>query len=88
MSIVLSEGQVRQLNTGLVPIYVPPEPATLYGVVSDVDTGSPVAGVLVSLVGTGFSAYTAGDGGYEIVNIPAGTYSVQFSHPDYETLVL
>ena len=88
MPITLSEGQVKELNAGLEPIYVPPEPATLYGVVIDAETGYPIAGVLVSLLGTALSAYTGGDGSYEITNIPAGTYSVEFSHADYETKVV
>ena len=83
--INLVEGTNRQ-DIGLEAIYIPEPLATLYGIVQDVDTGNSISGVSVSIVGTVFSATSLSNGGYEITNIPIGNYTVQFSHPDYETL--
>jgi hypothetical protein len=86
MTIVLSEGETKQLNVSLQP--KPVLPATLTGIVTDSVTRNPIAGVLVELNGELLSAstYTGSDGSYTIGNIPPGSYSVRFSHPDYQTL--
>ena len=84
--VTLTEGQTKELNIGLALVYVPPQLANLFGVVADTDTGYAVAGVLVEIVGTGLSTMTASDGNYQIADIPAGTYTIRFSHVDYETL--
>jgi len=75
----------------MTPVYVPPEVAELCGLVTDADTGSPITGVLVEVLGTGLSTYTTPmisvqTGNYWITDIPAGTYTIRFSHADYETL--
>lgn len=62
--------------------------ATLSGIVTDADTGYALNGVLVEVVEAGLSSHTNSSGNYEIANIPLGTYSIRFSHPDYETLVI
>ena len=67
----------------------PPEKATLWGVVSDATTGSPVAGINVAL--NSLSTTTDSAGKYEFLNIEPGTYaSLTFTDPQgrYETLVL
>jgi len=87
MSKTLVAG-LNELNVGMAPVYVPPETATLYGSVTDADTGYALNGVLVEVVETGFSGYTDSSGNYEIANIPLGTYSIRFSLTDYETLVI
>ena len=66
-----------------------PEKATLWGIVSDASTGSPVAGINVTL--DSLSTTTNSSGKYEFLNIEPGTYSsLTFSDPlgQYETLVL
>jgi len=86
MSITLSEGEARRLDTSLTPIYVPPPLATLYGTVVDAETGYGIGMVLVEVLGAGvIAARTDEAGDYNIPDIPAGTYTISFSHHDYET---
>ena len=66
-----------------------PDKATLWGIVSDASTGSPVAGINVTL--GSYSTNTDSSGKYEFLNIEPGTYaSLTFTDPlgRYETLVL
>ena len=84
MSITLTAGQTKRLDTSLTPVYVPPLPATLWGYVKDAQTGIGIQDVTVEVVGVS-SAYSDANGRYEILDIPAGTYTVRFSHPDYVT---
>lgn len=83
MTVQFSEGEVKQLNVSLEPI--PIAPATLMGTVVDADTGIPISGVFVQIL-TIASTTTATNGTYSIVNIPPGSYTVRFSHADYETV--
>ncbi|HXV32663.1 MAG TPA: M36 family metallopeptidase [Gaiellaceae bacterium] len=57
---------------------LPPDPGdgvgSLAGVVTDADTGKPVAGVTVSFAGVGFADSTDSLGRYAIADVPAGTY--------------
>jgi hypothetical protein len=65
---------------------ITPELATLGGVVTDRDTGEPVSGATVSVVNkNNLSVITAADGLYKFVEIGAGKYTLEVSHPDYET---
>lgn len=61
--------------------------ATLSGEVTDADTGQPITDVLVEIVGVA-SAATDNTGHYLITDIPSGTYTVRFSHPQYITTEL
>jgi len=83
MTVQFSEGEIKELNVSLQPI--PIEPAQLIGQVVDDDTGFLIAGVLVEVVGL-VSTTTASDGSYSIINIPPDSYTIRFSHPDYETV--
>lgn len=83
MTIHFSEGETKELNVALTPI--PLVPASLVGQVVDAETSGPIAGVLIEIVGLA-STTTASDGSYSIINIPPGSYTVRFSHPDYETV--
>ncbi len=85
MPITLVEG-LNPLDASLIPVYVPPLTATLQGTVTDADTGYAIAGVLVEVVGTAFSAYTNSSGDYSIADIPVGTYTIRFSKEGYEVL--
>ncbi len=63
----------------------PPGLANLYGKVTNADTGSPLAGVLVAL--DGMQAYTDSGGNYVFSEIEPGAYVLQFSKEGYETAV-
>jgi len=81
MSVTLAEGQEKRLDIGLTPI--PEEPATLWGVVSDAQTGARVNGAKIEVIGTGLSDLSDSAGNFRIEGIQPGTYSVKVSHPDY-----
>jgi len=49
------------------------------GVVADTETGEPLPGVAVSVVGTKQGALTDENGEYYILNVPVGTYTVKAS---------
>jgi len=83
MTVHFSEGETRELNVALTPI--PVEPAVLVGQVIDAENSAPISGVLVEIVGLG-STTTAADGNYGITGIPPGSYTIRFSHPDYQTV--
>lgn len=83
MTVEFSEGETKEINVALEPIA--PIAASMVGSVVDAETSEPISGVLVEIVGL-TSTTTAGDGTYSITNIPPGSYTVRFSHPDYETV--
>lgn len=51
----------------------------IQGVVTDGDTGDPLPGASVALVGTQLGTITDNDGNYFIIGVPVGTYDVQAS---------
>ena len=63
----------------------PPGTATLYGVVTDIETGEPIPDVLVTL--NGGSTYTDSEGAYTFADIAPGEYVLEFSKEGYETVV-
>ena len=83
MAISLKEGENR-LDIQLAPVVIPT--ATLMGIVTEIDTSYPIANVLVTVVGTSFSAVTGSNGAYRIENIPPDVYTIRFSHPDFQTM--
>jgi hypothetical protein len=83
MTIQFSEGETKELNVPLQPI--PVVPASLVGQVVDAISALPISGVLVEILGL-TSTSTSGNGTYSIINIPPGSYTVRFSHPDYQTV--
>ena len=54
------------------------------GKVTDVETGRPLAGANVVIVGTTHGAASGATGVYEIRNLPAGTYSVKVMFMGYK----
>ena len=60
----------------------------LAGVVTDTESGEPLAGVNVFLEGTSLGAASDIDGSYFILNIPPGTYNLKASYVGYAELTL
>ena len=87
MPIVLNPGEQRQLDVQLTPL--PVESARLWGYVTNAATLAPIAGATVKLIGDQtYQQSTNIDGLYDIHPIVPGTYTVEVSHPDYETAVI
>lgn len=63
----------------------PPGASTLYGIVTDIETGEPIPDVLVTL--NGGITYTDSTGAYTFADIASGEYVLKFSKEGYETLV-
>ncbi len=55
------------------------------GIISDAKTGEPLVGVNIVLRNTLLGATTDADGYYMILNVPAGTYVVEYSYVGYAT---
>lgn len=58
------------------------------GAVKDVSTALPLLGANIVVVGTTMGASTNSDGAYDILNVPAGTYSVQATVIGYTPVIL
>ena len=56
------------------------------GVITDAQSGEPVIGVTVMVMGTSLGASTDTDGRYAILNVPVGTYAVQISSVGYASV--
>ncbi|MBN1546002.1 MAG: carboxypeptidase-like regulatory domain-containing protein, partial [Syntrophaceae bacterium] len=56
------------------------------GIVKDAETGDPLIGVNMMVVGTHLGSATDSDGHYFIVNVPVGTHHVQASMIGYKTV--
>lgn len=65
---------IFSINIALAGIY-----GILEGVVKDKETNEPLIGVNVLIVGTSMGAVTDVNGNYQITNVKAGTYDLQFS---------
>ena len=63
------------------------EHATIFGQVINANTGGPVSGARVLVVGTSRAVATSADGGYRITGIPPGTYTLQAAWPVGHTAV-
>lgn len=80
--ITLQEG-TNELNVGMAPLA--PPVASLYGVVTDAETGYALEGVKVTI--DGLVTYTDSLGQYAFEGLTPGSYSIEFSKDGYETLV-
>ncbi|MDZ7796358.1 MAG: carboxypeptidase-like regulatory domain-containing protein [Candidatus Marinimicrobia bacterium] len=58
------------------------------GVVTDAETGEPLAGVNVLIEGTVQGAATNADGSYIILNVPVGTYDISASIISHKKLTV
>lgn len=79
--IVLVEGN-NELNIQMTPI--PPPVANLYGMVTDIYTGAPLAGVLVTI--DGITTMTNASGEYMFAGLIPRSYTITFEKEGYETV--
>jgi len=59
---------------------------SISGVITDAQSGEPVVGVTVMVVGTNLGASTDVDGRYMIINVPVGAHTLQLSSVGYATV--
>ncbi|MHC1703784.1 MAG: carboxypeptidase-like regulatory domain-containing protein [Tenuifilaceae bacterium] len=52
---------------------------TAKGIVKDIDTGNPLPGVTIQIVGTSISVTSDSKGEYQLPNLPYGTYTINFT---------
>ncbi len=71
---------------GMVSMVLAGSTGKIAGVVTDAETGEPLPGVNVVIVGTNFGASTDIDGTYVILNVPPGVYTLEFSYIGYQTV--
>ncbi|WP_425469082.1 carboxypeptidase regulatory-like domain-containing protein [Priestia megaterium] len=82
-AVHLAPNEIETINAALTP-----NPASLSGIVTDAQTGSPIAGALVQVlvVGTTIpvkSTLTDTTGKYRISNLLVGTYNILFSSKEF-----
>lgn len=76
------------VGLGVLPETASAQSGKLSGTVTDAETGDPLPGVNVVLQGTQRGAATNPDGGYTIIGITPGEYTVRFSLVGYEPRVV
>ena len=64
----------------------PEHEGEIEGVVRDAETGEPLAGAFVAVVGTGTSAVTHGDGTFHLTGIARGNYTLRIERLGYRSL--
>ncbi len=72
----------------LLPVLVFAGPGKIAGKVTDKNSGEPLIGVNVLIVGTTMGAATGVDGSYFILNVPPATYSLRFSYVGYRDVTI
>jgi outer membrane receptor for ferrienterochelin and colicin len=60
---------------------------TISGEIVDLQTQAFIKDVIVKLIGTNLSSKTNNEGKFEIMNVPVGTYEVQFSNVSYQSYI-
>ena len=60
----------------------------LSGVLTDKETGDPLIGANVMIVGTPLGAATDVDGSYYVLQVPPGSYNVKCTMIGYQTLIM
>lgn len=58
--------------------------AQIGGVVKDAQTGDPLPGANVLLLGTGFGASTGVNGTYKVLSVPSGSYTIRVTYIGYD----
>lgn len=66
----------------------PEHEGEIEGIVRDAQTGRPLAGVTVTIAGTGQGAITHGDGSFHLVRIRPGTYTLIVERLGYRAVTL
>jgi len=75
---------LNELNVSLTPTAAPPATATLYGTVTDAETGLPLVGVIITVDGS-LVQYTDSSGYYIFSGLAVGSHSVKFEKAGYNT---
>ena len=87
--ILLSAVLLLVLATIAVGAPVPaPAGVSIEGVVKDAQTGDPLPGANVVLVGTSFGSSTDINGNYAIRNVPPGSYTIRVTYVGYKSISL
>ena len=64
----------------------PEHEGEIEGVVRDAETGEPLAGAFVAVVGSGTSAVTHGDGSFHLTGVAAGSYFLRIERLGYRSV--
>ncbi len=72
------------LASGASSLYA--QSGKISGKVLDADSGEPLPGANVMIIGTNYGAAASPDGDYYIINIPPGTYDVKAQFIGYEAM--
>ncbi|HET6568035.1 MAG TPA: TonB-dependent receptor, partial [Rhodothermales bacterium] len=82
---LLLTGLVMAAGTALAPAGVYAQTGTIYGVVTDAQSGDPLPGAAVRVTGTSLATATSLDGEYRINLVPSGNQSLEISYIGYRT---
>ncbi|MCB0610151.1 MAG: TonB-dependent receptor [Lewinellaceae bacterium] len=75
------------LFSGLI-LTAQPLTQTIRGQITDADTGKPLPGATVGLLGTSLGAVADPSGGYRIDNVPVGRYQLKVAYVGYGSIIL
>ena len=75
-------------DIGKIALSVAPASSTLSGLVTDADTGAPIASASIAVSGQGLAGTTGADGRYSITDISGSTLTLYVSAPEYLTQTL
>jgi len=81
IATITSDGQVAVTDITLRGL------GTVAGTIFDTDGHTPLVGAKITFNSSkvNYTVYSGGDGGYSIANVPAGSFSLQVSHPERVT---
>jgi sugar lactone lactonase YvrE len=83
----IAAGESLIFSPALVPVGSPPSDPTLTlrGLVVDSDTGAALSAVSVVVIGTSYGTLTDGTGGFELIGLSAGLYTLEVVKTGYLT---
>ncbi len=76
------------LLLGLFSLLLAGNTGKIAGIVTDKKTGEPLAGANVLIKGTNLGASTDVDGSFYILQVPPGTYAVEFEYVGYQKVTI